>query len=86
MKLNPFAVMAEQFDGSGLVFDPETNGAVSLNKTGVFLWNLLKDGRSEQEMADAILENYDGVTPEKAAADVTAFLDSLRARSLISEG
>ena len=37
-------------------------------------------------MADAILENYDGVTPEKATADVTAFLDSLRARSLISEG
>ena len=85
MKLNPFAVMAEQFDGSGLVFDPETNSAVSLNKTGVFLWNLLKDGRSEQEMAAALLERYDGVTPEKAAADVRAFLDDLRARSLISD-
>ena len=85
MKLNPFAIMAEQFDGSGLVFDPETNAAVSLNKTGVFLWNLLKDGRSEQEMAAALLEKYDGVTPEKAGADVRAFLDSLRERSLISD-
>ena len=85
MKLNPFATMSEQFDGSGLVFDPESNGALSLNKTGVFLWNLLKDGRSEQEMAAALLEKYDGVTPEKVAADVRAFLDALRARSLVSE-
>lgn len=85
MKLNPFAILSEQFDGSGLVFDPESNGAISLNKTGVFLWKLLKDGRSEQEMADALLDRYDGVTPEKAAADVRAFLDSLRARSLLSE-
>lgn len=85
MKLNPFTIMAEQFDGSGLVFDPETNAAVSINKTGVFLWNLLKDGRSEQEMAAAILERYDGVTPEKADADVRAFLDGLRERSLISD-
>jgi hypothetical protein len=85
MKPNPFAIMAEQFDGSGLVFDPETNAAVSINKTGVFLWNLLKDGRSEQEMAAAILEHYDGVTPEKADADVRAFLDGLRERSLISD-
>ena len=86
MKLNPFAVMAEQFDGSGLVFEPESNGAVALNKTGVFLWNLLKDGRSEQEMVAALLEHYDGVTPDQAAADVSAFLDSLRVRSLLSEG
>jgi hypothetical protein len=85
MKPNPFVIMAEQFDGSGLVFDPETNAAVSINKTGVFLWNLLKDGRSEQEMAAAILERYDGVTPEKADADVKVFLDGLRERSLISD-
>lgn len=85
MKLNPFATMAEQFDGTGLVFDPETNAAVSLNKTGVFLWNCLKDGKSEPEMAAALLDKYDGVTPEKAAADVKAFLDELRSRSLISE-
>ena len=85
MKLNPFAIMSEQFDGSGLVFDPESNGALSLNKTGVFLWTLLKEGRTEQEMAAALLEHYEGVTPEKATVDVRAFLDNLRSRSLLSE-
>ena len=85
MKLNPFAVMAEQFDGTGLVFNPESNAAVSLNKTGVYLWNRLKEGATEAEMAAGLLEKYDGVTEEKAAADVKAFLEELRSRSLLSE-
>lgn len=85
MKLNPFAVMAEQFDGTGLVFNPESNGAVALNKTGVYLWNRLKDGATEAELIAGLLEKYDGVTEEKAAADVKAFLEELRSRSLLSE-
>ena len=85
MKLNPFAVMAEQFDGTGLVFNPESNAAVSLNKTGVYLWNRLKDGATESGMAAGLIEQYDGVTEEKAVADVKAFLEELRKRSLLSE-
>lgn len=86
MKLNPFVMMAEQFDGTGLVFNPESNGAVSLNKTGVYLWNCLKDGASEAEMVSGLLKKYEGVTEEKALADVKAFLEELRSRSLLSEG
>jgi hypothetical protein len=85
MKLNPFAVMAEQFDGTGLVFNPETNVAVSLNKTGVYLWTRLKDGATEAEMAAGLQEKYSGVTESQAAADVAAFLEELRSRSLLSE-
>jgi len=84
MKLNPFAVMAEQFDGTGLVYNPESNGAVALNKTGVYLWSRLKDGATEAELIAGLLEKYD-VTEEKAAADVKAFLEELRSRSLLSE-
>ena len=85
MKPNPFAIMAEQFDGTGLVFNPESNAAVSLNKTGVYLWNRLKAGATESGMAAGLIEQYDGVTEEKAAADVKAFLEELRKRSLLSE-
>ena len=85
MKLNPFAVMSEQFDGTGLVFNPESNGAVALNKTGVYLWNRLKDGATEADMVSGLLEQYDGVNEEKAVADVKAFLEELRSRSLLSE-
>ena len=85
MKLNPFAVMAEQFDGTGLVFNPESNSAVSLNKTGVYLWNRLKEGADEAGLVSGLLDTFDGVTEEKAASDVKAFLDELRMHSLLSE-
>ena len=85
MKPNPFAIMAEQFDGTGLVFDPNTNAAMSINKTGVYLWNRVKEGATEAEMTADLVQRYSGVTKEQAAADVKAFLADLRARSLLSE-
>lgn len=85
MKLNPFATMVPQFDGTGLVFDPKTNTAFSLNKTGVYLWNCMKKGISESEMIASLVESFSGVTKEQAAVDVKAFFEDLRARSLLSE-
>jgi hypothetical protein len=85
MGLNPFVVMIRQFDGTGLAFNPETNGAMSLNRTGVYLWDRLKDGASEAEMISGLVARYEGVTEERAAADVKAFLAELRERSLLSE-
>lgn len=77
--------MSEQFDGTGLIFDPNTNAALSVNKTGVYLWNRVKEGATEQEMVAGLLERYSGVTEEQAAADVKAFLQNLRERSLLAE-
>jgi len=85
MKLNPFATMVPQFDGTGLVFDPNTNTAFSLNKTGVYLWSCVKAGVGEAEMIANLVERFSGVTEEQAATDVKAFLEDLRARSLLSE-
>ena len=85
MKLNPFAIMAEQFDGTGLIFDPNTNAAMSINKTGVYLWNRIKDGATEAEMTSELVQRHSGVTAEQAAADVNAFLQELRNRSILSE-
>ena len=85
MKPNPFAIMAEQFDGTGLIFDPNTNAAMSVNKSGVYLWNRVKEGATEEEMAAGLVQRYSCVTEAQAAADVKAFLADLRARSLLSE-
>ena len=85
MTLNPFAVMAEQFDGTGLVFNPETNAAMSLNKTGVYLWKELEKGADEPALVRALLDRFSGVTGEQGARDVKAFLEELRSRSLLSE-
>ena len=77
--------MAEQFDGTGLVFNPETNTAMSLNKTGVFLWKELEKGADEPALVRGLLDHFSGVTEEQGTRDVKAFVEELRSRSLLSE-
>ena len=48
-----------------------------LNDTGVLLWNKLKDGADEQDLARALTAEYD-VSPETAAQDVQDFLRQLQ--------
>ncbi len=84
MELNPLVVMTEQFDGTGLVFNPESNWAMSLNPTGVFLWKKLKAGASETELIAAVIEHYAGIDQAQATADVRAFLEKLRQRALLN--
>jgi hypothetical protein len=45
----------------------------------------VKEGTSESEMIAGLVESFSGVTKEQAAADMKAFLEDLRARSLLSE-
>ena len=52
------------------------NGLISLNDTGVFLWNALRQSRSEPELGALVLQEYE-VEPDTAAADVRAFLAKL---------
>ena len=52
------------------------NGMLRLNDTGVLLWNKLKDGADEQDLARALTAEYD-VSPEVALQDVQDFLRQL---------
>lgn len=52
------------------------NGVVNLNETGAFLWKLLEKSSTEEEMVNALLEEYD-VDRATAEADVKCFVDKL---------
>ncbi len=54
----------------------EFNGVVNLNETGAFLWKLLEKSSTEEEMVNALLEEYD-VDRATAEADVKSFVDKL---------
>lgn len=54
----------------------EFNGVVNLNETGAFLWKLLEKSVTEEEMVNALLEEYD-VDRATAEADVKSFVDKL---------
>ncbi|ACV61546.1 conserved hypothetical protein [Desulfofarcimen acetoxidans DSM 771] len=57
-------------------------GVITLNETGAFLWKLLADGKTGQELLGALLEEYD-TTEAKAKADIDLFLTKLKAADLI---
>lgn len=85
MKLNPFAIMKEEFDGTGLVYHPESNKALTLNKSGVVLWNVFASGGNADAAVDAILDRFAGVSREQAAADVQTFIKKLEDAGLLSQ-
>lgn len=53
------------------------NGIINLNETGAFLFGLLQNGAEREELLEKMLEEYD-VAPDKAAADIDAFLQKVR--------
>ena len=57
-------------------------GMISLTESGVRLWNRLQTECTEEDLVDAVLEEYD-VDRETAEADVQAFLNQLRALELL---
>lgn len=60
----------------------ESNGLFVLNELGAFIWDILPQVDSEEEICKAVLEEYD-VSAEEAAADIAKFLGKLRQLDII---
>jgi len=60
------------------------NEIMSLNDTGAFLWNILKEGADVQELVTRLMQEY-GVDEKTAAKDVDVFLGQLRKKDLITD-
>jgi hypothetical protein len=60
------------------------NGMITLNETGAFIWDCLKEDCSEEKIVEKMLAEYD-VSAEKAAADVAKFTAMLKENGLIEE-
>jgi hypothetical protein len=60
----------------------EMHGMVVLNGTGRFMWELLAQERSVDELAAAIVERFD-VDYSLAHADAQSFMDEMAQRGLI---
>lgn len=62
----------------------EFNGLITLNETGAFLWKMLQEGTTYEDMLKALLDEYD-VSEADAKAGMDAFLKSVRDADLIDE-
>ena len=58
------------------------SGMITLNGTGAFLWKLLTEDKSEQELLSAMLEEY--YTNEATArSDISEFIKTIKAANLL---
>lgn len=57
-------------------------GIMSLNETGVFLWNHMQEDCTEDALVQAIVEEYD-TTEACARKDVRAFIKQLQEQDLL---
>ena len=60
----------------------ESNGLFMLNELGGFIWDLLPNVQTEDEICDAVLGEYE-VSREEASRDISEFLQKLRNMNII---
>ena len=58
------------------------SGLIALNDVAAFIWDLLPEVETEEEIVSRILDEYE-VEPEVAAADTAEFFDTLRKMEII---
>lgn len=60
----------------------EGNGLFVLNEQAAFLWDRLEAARTEEDLLQAVLAEYE-VTEEVARADIRTFLEKLRDKKIL---
>lgn len=69
-------------EGEAVLLDLAGRRIMGLNPVGSFAWGLLDGRRTVADLAAAVAAEF-AVMPERAAADLSAFLADLRDRGLI---
>lgn len=64
--------------------DTNFSGMLTLNDTGVFFWELLKNDITKEDMLEKVLDEYD-VDSQTASEDIDEFLNKLRDKGILEE-
>ena len=65
----------------------EVTSVVYISSSAAYLWDYMKDHDfTKDELVDRILDHYEGVTAEKAAADIDQFLKTLADNNILDDG
>lgn len=58
------------------------NGIINLNETGAFLFELLQNGATKDELLAKMLEEYD-VSQQKASDDIDIFIEKVKEADIL---
>lgn len=59
-------------------------GIMTLNDVGTFIWKMLENGATKEELLNAVLNEYD-VDEETASKDIDRYIVKLRAEKIIED-
>ncbi len=79
---NPAAVTEKGEDGWTLIVNPDTAGAMALNRTGALIWRLVDGRRTTEEIIAAVRRQFSDA-PERVAEDVRELLTKLAEEGFI---
>lgn len=60
----------------------DSNGLFVLNEFAAFIWDILPDSETEEEIVEKILEEYEA-SAEEVAKDTAEFIEKLRKMDII---
>ena len=72
----------QDLDGEVVALDLASAAYLMANGAGSVLWPLLAEGATESRLVDELTSRY-SIEPERARADVGAFVDQLRTFDLL---
>lgn len=61
------------------------NGIIKMNETGAFIFNLLKNEVTKEEITAKMLEEYEGASKEEIEKAVEAFIKSLEKADVLEK-
>ena len=74
-------ILAE-VDGEGMLIDVERGMSFFLNETGLIIYSLLKQGKSDKEIQEALLMEYHA-GEEEIGEDIRAFRVLLQEKAIL---
>jgi len=84
MRMRTDGLTWQEIDGELVILDLVGSVYLTTNGSGAFLAKLLTEERSEPELAEALVAQYD-IDTETASADVAAFVAQLSEKKLLVE-
>jgi hypothetical protein len=82
LKLRQDGLSWRQVGDEVIVLDLRSNAYLSINQTGIALWEMLVDGSTPATMAEHLMSEF-GVEEARARLDVDSFVTMLGERDLL---
>ena len=84
MKLNPLIVCREEFDGSAILFNPDTGDTYGLNPVALLIWKAIEEGLDKAAIMAKLAEACKDPRPQTAEADYDQFVATLQTKGYVS--